>query len=141
MFGPVYERALLSMRESKITKLVDQYERSIVRYESPNDTYYVYTGVYSCSCPSFKRQVLVLNEMRLCKHLIAARLAAAFNDGTMGTESIPSEQLTALYMDMSHVSITAPPTGRSVATATTAAAAADTDTSAELSADSIPHTD
>lgn len=108
MFGHTYRRALESLEssETRITRLEDEFGLAIIKYESANDTYYVYPDVFVCSCPAYKRDVLLLQKLRLCKHVIGHRIAVAFDDGSVTTQFLHSDQLMHLYLDMDHCTIT-----------------------------------
>ena len=104
MFGHRFEAAIQTMRSCKITRLSDEFGRTIYEVVSPNDTYYVYSSTFFCSCPSFKRQVLVMQEIRLCKHVIATRIASALKGYTVEEEFMDADAMTEVFCDMSHFS-------------------------------------
>lgn len=139
MFGHTFANAMKSIKVSTITLLTDEYGKTIYEYVSPNDKYYVYPNVMFCTCPAFKRQVLVQDQSRVCKHVIATRIASALGDGSVKQGFLEFSEMTKVYCDMSHCT-TRHPVHPDTAAATGATASAssghnetnDTDLSAEM---------
>lgn len=103
MFGHKYEDALISLRQSRITLLQDEVNRSVYEYISPNDKYYVYVNTCFCSCPSFRRQVVCLNQIRMCKHILATRIAAALKDDKLIAKGFTdNSEMVKIFCNMSH---------------------------------------
>lgn len=133
MFGQTFESAMKSINSSIITLWKDEKERQIYEFKSPNDTYYVYPNIYFCSCPAFRIQVLTMQMTRLCKHVIATRIATAFGDVKEGFMNATA--MSEIYRNMSHCTIGTPARASAAAVKTEVKReAGDTDTSGELQA-------
>ena len=140
MFGFKMEDAMYSIKCSTITLLTDERKRTIFEFISPNDKYFVYPNIFFCSCPAFKRQVLTMDQTRLCKHIIATRIATALDDGSVKHGFLELKEMSRIFCDMSHCCTRRPITATVNGTR---GDAADTDTSAEItlndtSTDSLP---
>lgn len=55
-----------------------------------------------CTCPAFKRQVLTMDQTRVCKHVIGTRIAVALDDETVKSGFLESSEMAKIYCDMNH---------------------------------------
>ena len=108
LFDSQLQSALVTMKTCKITLLSDEYKRKLYEVVSPNQTYYVYYNIFFCSCPAFRREVLMTQSRRVCKHIIATRIMSALRDPAPKEGFMDADKMSAVFMDMSHVTGPAP---------------------------------
>lgn len=102
LFGSDFTNALTTMQKSSIKLLRDTQDESrsrlLFEVTSSNDTYHVFPDVYFCTCPAFKRKVLILGTSRVCKHIIATRLCKV--SGEMEHGYMDPTTMTNIYTNL-----------------------------------------
>lgn len=77
VFGTLLSEALEIIDREKITvhKRLSDNRQYIEIIEDQNTVYKLLPNIYHCMCPTFREKVILTNELYVCQHVLAAKLA------------------------------------------------------------------